>query len=175
MFLRIYRYRKRSLEMYQSFWNTFYDLKLASYYFQFYALKARRLKATVSAICILASSAFLLQMAQSSSFQPVWVVVVFVCQLVSVLQPIFPYEKQYHAACYIYEDVNQLCAEIEAYWRTISIDTSDEDLNKQIVWFSGKYDTIEDRFATADMFPQRKKIYEKAKKNTDIYFRRFTE
>jgi hypothetical protein len=98
-------------------------------------------------------------------------VLILTCQLVALFQPLFPYEKQYHAACYIYEDVNQLCSEMEAYWRTIGDDTSDEDINQQIILFSNKQDKIENRFATADLFPQRKYIHSKAAKNANNYFR----
>lgn len=98
-------------------------------------------------------------------------VLIISCQLISLFQPLFPYEKQYHAACYIYEDVNQLCSEIEAYWRTIGAETSDEEINRQIILFSDKQDKIENRFATADLFPQKQRMYAKAVKNADNYFR----
>ena len=159
----------------QNYWDKFYDTKLASYYFQFYAQMAKRKKTCISAICILASSAFLFQMAQTSSFRPVWLVIVFLCQLVSILQPLFPFEKQYHAACYIYEDVNQLSSDIETYWRSISDETSDEELNRRIAFFSEKYDRIESRFASPDLFPHNEKVYSTAKKNTDKYFMRFND
>ena len=157
--------------MYQRFWDKFFDAKVASYYFQFYALSARRKKSFVSAVCLLATSALLYQMAQNSINQWVWIVLILTCQLVALFQPLFPYEKQYHAACYIYEDINQLCSEMEAYWRTIGDDTSDEDINQQIVLFSNKQDKIENRFATAELFPQRQYIHSKAIKNADNYFR----
>ena len=159
--------------MYQSFWNKFYDTKLASYYYQFYALRARRGRTIVSALCLLASSVFLYQMTQSASFHMVWVIIVFICQLISIIQPLFPFEKQYHSACYIYQDVNQLCDSIEAYWRTVSDSTTDDELNQEIISISDQYDRIESRFATADLFPQRKRLFRRAKENTDQYFRRF--
>ena len=159
--------------MYQSFWNKFYDFKLASYYYQLYALRARRERSIVSALCMLASSALLAQMTQSASFRFGWVVIVFLCQLVSVLQPIFPFEKQYYAACNIYQDVNQLCDKIEAYWRTVSDNTTDEELNQKIISFSEQYDKVETRFATADLFPYKKRLFLRAKDSTDTYFRRF--
>ena len=159
--------------MYQSFWDKFYDTKLASYYFQFYAQTAKNWMTGIYGICILASSALLYNMAQSKSFQPIWAAIVFLCQLVSTLQPLFPFDKQYHAACYIYEDVNQLASEMEVYWRTISEETSDEELNSKISFFSEKYDRIEYRFASADLFPQREKLLNRARMNTNKYFRRF--
>lgn len=157
--------------MYQRFWNKFYDAKVASYYFQFYAISARRRKKLVSAVCLLATSALLLQMSQNTTNHVVWIVLIISCQLVSLFQPLFPFEKQYHAACYIYEDVNQLCSEMEAYWRTIGEETSDEEINQQIIRFSEKQEKIENRFATADLFPQRKCIHAKAVKNADNYFK----
>lgn len=159
--------------MYQSFWNKFYDFKLASYYYQLYALHARRGRSIVSALCMLASSALLAQMTQSASFRLGWVVIVFLCQLVSVLQPIFPFEKQYYAACNIYQDVNQLCDKMEAYWRTVSDNTTDKELNQEIISFSEQYDKIETRFATADLFPQKKRLFQHARDDADLYFRRF--
>ena len=121
--------------MYQRFWDKFYDAKVSSYYFQFYAISARRKKTIVSAICLLATSALLYQMAQNSKKQWVWIALILICQLVALFQPLLPFEKQYHAACYIYEDVNQLCSEMEAYWRTIGDETSDEEINQKKIFF----------------------------------------
>ena len=165
--------RKKRVEyfVYQRFWNKFYDAKVASYYFQFYAISARKKKTVVSAVCLLATSALLFQMSQNNTNRLVWMVLIISCQLISLFQPLFPYEKQYHAACYIYEDVNQLCSEIEAYWRTIGAETSDEEINRQIILFSDKQDKIENRFATADLFPQKQRMHAKAVKNADNYFR----
>ena len=165
--------RKKRVEyfVYQRFWDKFYDAKVSSYYFQFYAISARRKKTIVSAICLLATSAFLLQMSQNTTNHLVWIVLVISSQLVALFQPLFPYEKQYHAACYIYEDVNQLCSEMEAYWRTIGAETSDEEINQKIILFSDKQDKIENRFATADLFPQSQRMHAKAVKNADYYFR----
>ncbi|MBR6208401.1 MAG: hypothetical protein IKQ69_05335 [Oscillospiraceae bacterium] len=157
--------------MYQRFWNKFYDAKVASYYFQFYAISARRNKNVVSAVCLLATSALLFQMSQSTTNRLVWIVLIFTCQLVALFQPLFPFEKQYHAACYIYEDINQLCSEMEAYWRTIGDETSDEEITQHIMLFSDKQDKIENRFATADLFPQRTCIHAKAVKNANNFFR----
>lgn len=157
--------------MYQRFWDKFYDAKVSSYYFQFYAISARRKKTIVSAICLLATSALLYQMAQNSKKQWVWIALILICQLVALFQPLLPFEKQYHAACYIYEDVNQLCSEMEAYWRTIGDETSDEEINQKIILFSEKQDKIENRFATADLFPQSQRMHAKAVKNADYYFR----
>ena len=165
--------RKKRVEyfVYQRFWYKFYDAKVSSYYFQFYAISARRKKTIVSAICLLATSALLYQMAQNSKKQWVWIALILICQLVALFQPLLPFEKQYHAACYIYEDVNQLCSEMEAYWRTIGDETSDEEINQKIILFSEKQDKIENRFATADLFSQSQCMYAKAVKNADNYFR----
>ena len=53
--------RKKRVEyfVYQRFWDKFYDAKVSSYYFQFYAISARRKKTIVSAICLLPSEGLL--------------------------------------------------------------------------------------------------------------------
>ncbi len=157
----------------ESFWRIFFDVKVASYYYQFYSVRSRRLKTVVSIICTLASSASIVSWYQSGRLHTLWAILIFLSQLAAVLQPFFPYEKQYHAACYIYEDLTELATDAERVWYSLTPDTSPEKINNHIQHFHEEMNRIESRFATADTFPQNMRLYKQAEENATIYFRRF--
>lgn len=155
------------------FWYMLVDFKVASYYYQFYSVLAARQKRAVSAICLIASSSCVVTWCSSGKYGLLWATLIVIAQLIAVIQPVFPYEKRYHAACYIYEDVNRLCTEAESRFFSFTTATSDDEISCLIQSFRNAYDQIENRFASADTFPEKHRLHRRAEKNADIYFRRF--
>jgi hypothetical protein len=160
--------------MVQQYFDMLVDFCIATYYYQFYSVRAKRRKYAVNAACILSSSAFVVSWYQSSKYHLLWALLIVSCQIISSLQPLFPYEKQYNAACYIYQDVNRLMLDAEFVWLDFMIDTpADSDVKQHILDFRNRYSQIEDRFAKPGMFPVNKRLHNEAQKNAEIYLRRY--
>ncbi len=161
--------------MFQSFWDMFYDFKVAQEYYRLYSLHTANMRRFISAVCLLASSAFLVSWVQSSEKQLLWAILIFISQVIVVLQPVFPYSERNQAACYIYEDLTDLLREIEATWRTFSQETEESEFLEYIDEYQARYDAIEKRFAKSDLFPSRPHLHKKAEKEANNYFRRFEQ
>ena len=156
--------------MWEEFWKTYYELKADSCYFHLYAIRTKRIKIFVSAICLLSSSSFLLSWYYSDSNSLLWSILLFASQLIAVLQPLFPYDLQNRAACYIFEDLEELLLEVEQTRRRFLSGVSDEELSECISRFEGRYNTIVMRFAKPDTFPQKSRLMKKAEKEANLYF-----
>lgn len=159
--------------MIENYWKIFYDLDVAVYYYQYYSIKASRQKRRISCICALASSAFAVSWLKFPTWHFFWAALVFISQLISVLQPFFPYEKQYHAACYIHQDLSQLFSEAEHIWRSIPENIDRHKIEDYTYSLKKKWDEIETRFASSDTFPPDNKLHNRAEESAETYFRRF--
>lgn len=159
--------------MSQKYWDMFYDFKVATYYYQFYSVRSRRLKAIISVLCTLSSSAFVVSWYQTGKLHLLWATLILISQIISVIQPCFPYEKQYHAACYIHQDVDQLVTKVENTWSLFTQDTDSKEIHSYMQGYQEEYAKIETRFAQADLFPYNMRILKKAEETATTYFRRF--
>lgn len=159
--------------MYQEFWNLFYDYTFSQFYYQLYFVQAERKRRAVSGICLVASSAFLVSWYQSGEHGLLWALLLFACQLVAVLQPIFSYSEQVFAAKCLYEDLTRLVRDMDEARADFSQETTEAEFFEQNKAFRRRFDEIELRFATPALFPESALLARKAKKKTENYFRRF--
>ena len=152
---------------------TFYDLKLASFYYQFYGISSSRWGKTISVLCALTSAGFVASGFFSKTYPSAWAFITFVCQLILAYQPFSAFGKRKVAAEYIYQDLQALALEAEETWGRIQSSSDGEEINRLAYELRKKQDEIEGRFATVETFPMNDLIYKRAKKKTDKYFRRF--
>lgn len=101
-----------------------------------------------------------------------WSVLLFSSQLVAVLQPLFPYDAQNRAACYIFEDLEALLDEIQLQTLSFSPSTTDEDLLRLIKFSRAHYAKILSRFSKPDTFPHNEQLMKAAEEEANLYFRR---
>lgn len=161
--------------MAQQFWQNLVDVTIATFYYQYYAVHASRCRFWVSACCLISSSTFAFSWVYSQEHHMLFSILIFISQLISILQPLFPYSKQIHAAQYIFEDITQLRLDIEMKWMTIDTKTSEEELASSLNSFRRQYDQIENRFASAKTFPHKPHLHKKAQNDAKNYLRRYTQ
>ncbi len=160
--------------MYKKYWDMMEDFKIAEYYYQFYSISAKRRKKVVSFICTIASAAFIYSWYSGGKAPLLWAILIFAAQVVSVLQPLFPYEAQYHAACYICQDITLLLVDVEADWNMFTEETPDSEYIERIKKYQKTYIDIENRFASSGTFPACKCIHNKAQASAKTYLKRYT-
>ena len=72
-----------------------------------------------------------------------WAVLTLLCQIVSVLQPFFPYDLQVTAANYICTDLNALTREMEYTWHSLEFNDKPDEIKDLIhkIWDDDAYAT----------------------------------
>lgn len=154
--------------MRDNLWKLLVDIKIAEYYFLFYSQRASKKRTIVSGLCALASASFVYTWYQTGILPLLWSILICLAQVVSILQPYFPYEKQLTAARYLHVDLSVLSFEIENIWYCSSKLNEDEMYN-YFVKFREAQMKIENRFSTPDTFSLNKRIHSKAEQNAKIY------
>ena len=160
--------------MKREFWNMFFDLKVADYYYLNYCRLASRRRRRLSAILTVASMSFVGSWYFSQAMPWLWAILTVFCQIISVLQPFFPYEEQLHAADNICQDLDILLIDVEAEWLKLRYQDTPDDLDCRISQYRSKFNAIENRFSKKDTFPADHKLHRIAEENAFIYFKRFT-
>ena len=167
------KHSKGVMGLRRKYWMAFYDLKLASFYYQLYGISSSRWGKAISVLCALTSAGFVASSFFSKTYPSVWAFITLACQLVLAYQPFSAFGKRKVAAEYIYEDLQALALEAEETWGRIQSSSDGEEINRLAYELRKKQDEIEGRFATVETFPMNDLIYKRAKKKTDKYFRRF--
>lgn len=160
--------------MEEQFWKMLVDFKIAEYYYQFYAIYAKRKKTAWSIVYALSSAGFVVGWFYTGSYHLLWGALIVLAQVLSVLQPFMPYDKQLRAACYIHQDMVPLNNRIGLTWLRINDGTKEKRISNWIQEFQDEYQRIEMRFANPNTFPQKLRLHKKAEENTHIYLRRYS-
>lgn len=150
--------------MWEKYWLMYYEIKADSCYYQQYAVSSRNLKWLVSALCLFSTSATVYAWFQQFGRAQLWPVLALVFQVITVLQPLFPYESQNRSACYIAQDLEALLVEIELSLYGISGTTTDAEIAGMLSTYRREYEQIVNRFSRADTFTKSRRIMKKAEK-----------
>lgn len=164
---------KRGDFLLEQFWEMLVDFKIAEYYYQAYALYASRRKMCLSIVYALSSVGFVVGWFYTGSCHLLWGALIVLAQVLSVLQPFMPYDKQLRAACYIHQDIVPLNNRIGLTWLSINDNTSEKRISNWVQEFQDEHQRIETRFATPNTFPQNRRLHKKAEENTLIYLERY--
>lgn len=159
----------------KEYWDMFNFMKYSEHYYQLYALRCKTISRIISAVCLLASSAFLATLCVSGRFRALWGVLALACQLISLLQPVFPYGKRLIAANYINQGIRTLLLDVERSWTEIRYyGKTDEEIVPLLAEYRNRYNAVESAYADADTFPYRKRIQDRAQALSDLYFENCT-
>lgn len=157
----------------ENYWRLFFDIKVAVYYYQLYAVKAQNWRRAVSVLCTVSSLACVVSWYQSGLCPLLWGSLIFASQLVSVLQPLFPYDAQLHSATCIYAGLKRLARDAENTWFSFDEETCPDKILEAIKRLSSDFGEIEAQFSSADTFPPNSRLHQKAEAFAMTYFRRF--
>ena len=144
--------------MWEQYWQTYFDVTADACYYDHYAVHARRRNGFISAICFVATSSSVALLLTSTGPKSLWSILFVIAQIVMIIRPVFPFEKQQIAANYIAKELHGLEMELKNWILDITDETTDEDYVKQIKYAREKNDEIQFRFANAETFPKNKKL-----------------
>lgn len=160
--------------MKDKFWMEFYDLRKTAYYYQLYCVSSSRWNLLLSAGCAIASTAFIGSAYFSKNMPMFWAVLTLVFQIILAIQPQLPFSQRKQAAHYIFQDMNKLANKAERTLEEVLDDKlNDEEMIDLIQEYRAEKDSIEERFASCDTFPDNVIIQKMAERRTNIYCRRF--
>lgn len=164
------------------YWRTLGEMKYAELYFQLYAVRSNRIRKAISAVCLLSSLACVAAWAESDGSGVLWAALIAAAQLISALQPLFPYEERVTAAGYIYKDLSILVIEVESDWLFIANgislhndDNQDERIAIRISDFRQRQLEIENKYAGVGTFPFNERLSKKARRIVEGYLRRYQD
>lgn len=154
-------------------WQTLKELKVAEYYHLHYAQHAKRCRQIVSAVCMFASAGCVVSWYYESG-KSLWIgAFLLAAQIVALMQPLFPYEMQRQASCYIYAEVSYLNIEVSSAWRKVDSFT-EEEIDAKIEQFQKSYHRMEEKYSNAETLAQNKRVFKKAERDTRIYLERYS-
>lgn len=158
--------------MYKTYWREFVDALVAEQYYLLYIHHSKRRLMVINAICLIMSFTGVATWV-SNIFDPrISSLIILVSQIISVLQPLYPYADRVHAANCILDELRPLTLEAEQIIQGYLFDLKKEcDLFDELVSFQNRFSSIQPKFASSDLFPPKKGLHKRAEKATTQYLR----
>ena len=139
--------------MRDKFFKMMTEFKVAEYYYQAVARATAIAKVIISGVCLLGTSGIAAMLGKLGAVPWFCSVILVVCQVITVLQPVFPFDRRNIAANYINGGVRALLADVEQTWNQIDIDLiGEEEICGLITKYRQQYDRIEMTFADPSTF-----------------------
>lgn len=147
------------------------DIKIAEYYFLFYAVRSKHIRTAILILCALSTSVCLYNLLQYQRFTVILAAVIFIAQIIALIQPFLPYDKRLVAASYIHRDIAQLTLQMELTLMDCTYGKSPENLLDILKGFMTSNESIQAHYASADMFPYNRRLFQMAEKNAGQYMK----
>ena len=158
--------------MFEHYYREYIDVKIAEQYYLLYIHHSKRRLLFINAICLIMSFTGVATWV-SESFHPyVAGLIILVSQIISVLQPLYPYADRVYAANCIFNELSALSVEAEQTVQRYLFDLIKEsDIPDELLSFQNRFSSIESKFAASDLFPPKKGLHKKAEKATQQYLK----
>lgn len=155
--------------MLDKYWGMYVDFKIAEYYYTFYLHRSKHIEFCITAFCLLASASSISAWYIWSQLSNVWAVIIAAAQIISILKPAFPFAKRVSAAEYILQDLRPLLRDVDATWGYDGSLIPEKEIGAHIKQYEARYDAIEERFSSTELFPQNRNLHDRAQKNAAQY------
>lgn len=158
--------------MLDRYWYIFLDIKIAEeYYFQYIHHSKHRIFALNSLAILIACSGVVAWITEYLS--PLSAsIVLLVAQIISVLQPLYPYGDRAYAATCIYNQIRRLALTAEQTINRVHFGSMDEsDLPAAMESLQTSYSSIEENLASPGLFPRKKRLHKSAETSALQYLR----
>lgn len=153
-------------------WNQIQSIKTAERYYWHYTISSRRWDNLISGICMFTSAASIATWYVWQEFPLIWAVTLGVSQVVSVLRPLFPFQKRRSAGNYIVSEISKLYFDAEDLWYRLAYyddSSSDEEIREAAMSLMRRQSDIEMRYSNIDDFPVSKRIQRKAIEDVKVF------
>lgn len=158
------------MSIFEAYWREFVDIKIAEQYFSLYANHSKHRIWVIDALCLISSLTGVITLANNYLSKVCSSVIILAPQIVSVLQPLYPYNQRLYAAQYIYQEYATLALTAE---QTINGylygNIKDNDLLPALTQAQLESNNIESKFCSVDLFPKKKRLHKAAEKAVTQY------
>ena len=158
--------------MFERYYREYVDVKIAEQYYLFYIHHSKRRLLLINAVCLIMSFTGVATWV-SDFFNPyIAGLIILISQIISVLQPLYPYADRVYAANCIFNELHPLVLDTEQTIQNYLFDSIDESaLPEKLFSLQNRFSSIEPKFAAADLFPQKRGLHKKAQKATQQYLK----
>ena len=158
------------MTLYESYWRIFVDIKIAEQYFSLYADHSQKRLWFINALCMIFSFTGVISWI-SSTLPPSWsVIIVLGSQVISVLQPLYPYSQRLYASQCIHREYANLSLSAEQTLNGYLYGAiEDTQLLSALEDAQNLSFDIENKFCSVNLFPQKKHLHKKAEERVMQY------
>lgn len=158
--------------MLDRYWYIFLDIKIAEeYYFQYIHHSKRRIFALNVLSILISCSGVVAWISEYLSPLPASIIVL-IAQVISVLQPLYPYGDRAYAATCIYNQTRRLALTAEQTINRVQFGSMEEsDLPAAMETLQASYASIEENLASPDLFPRKNRLHKAAEAIASQYLR----
>lgn len=154
----------------EKYWRQLIDLKIAEEYFFLYIHHSRRRVVALNAICLAVSCSGVVAWF-TNYFSPLLSSsIVLLAQIVSILQPLYPYSDRLYASELIYEEYKHQALIAEQTFNHFLFGQLDETgLSVELDQLQLNTCGIEERFCGPKTFAQNKRLHNVAQQHVEQY------
>lgn len=156
--------------IYEAYWRSFVDIKIAEQYFSLYASHSQHRLWVINAFCMIFSFTGVVSWVNSYCPPVLSALIILTSQVVCVLQPLYPYSQRLYASQCIYKEYTNLALLSE---QTVNGylygNIKDDNLLTSLEYAQRESNDIENRFCSVNLFPQNSRIHKTAEKSALQY------
>ena len=158
--------------MLEQFWRVYVDVKIAEEYYLLYTYDSKRFMTFINAGCMIVSFTGVIAWANEHLAPLLSGVLILAAQIISVLQPFYPFSERLYAARCIHNDLKDISLSAEQTLNQVLYGPMGEN---QLPSITEKIQTslsdIERRYALPDLFPRNPGLHRKAEQNAAQYLK----
>lgn len=158
--------------MFEEYWRTFVDVKVAEeYYFQ-YVHHSRHRVGAINGLSLLLTFLGVLTWV-NAYLPPLWAsIIILIAQVVSALQPMYPFGDRLYASQRIYEQMRKISLIAEQTINKVQFGHMDKaDLPSALEELQKSFTSIEESLASPDLFPRNRRLHRKAEDAASQYLK----
>lgn len=157
-------------DVYSAYWQNFVNLKVAQEYYFLYVHHSRQRSNLINGFCMVMSFTGVVTLVNNYLPTLAASLIVLIAQIISILQPLYPFGNRLYASNRIYKGISGLTVKAE---RTINEylhgDCTEEMLSSSLTELQAEFPRIEEGFADPELFPHNRRLHKKAEQNVTTY------
>lgn len=156
--------------MKDAYWRQFIDIKIAEEYFFLYIHHSRRRVFALNALCLAVSCSGVFAWFANYLHPLLSSLIVLIAQIVSILQPLYPYSDRLYASDLIYREYKHQALLAEQTINHFLFGQLDEaEFSAKLDQLQLDIDGIVDKFCNPKTFPQNKRLHQVAQQHVTQY------
>ena len=158
-------------DVFGAYWQNFVDLKVAQEYYFLYVHHSKRRSDLINGFCMVMSLTGVVTLVNNYLPELAASLIVLIAQVISILQPLYPFGNRLYASSRIYKGISELTVKAECTINEYLYGShcTEETLSSSLNELQTEFPSIEKRFADSELFPRNKRLHKKAEQNAMTY------